>query len=35
LYIGIDSEIVREGMGIEGRETIKGCNTCGGDGNVL
>jgi hypothetical protein len=33
LFIAIDSEIVREGVWVEGRETIMRCDTCGWDGD--
>jgi len=34
LFIGIDSEIQREGVWVEGKETMR-CDTCGWDGDVL
>jgi hypothetical protein len=33
-FIGIDSEIQREGSCVEGKETIMRCDTCGWNGDV-
>ena len=34
LFIGIESEIQREGVWVEGKETKMRCDTCGWDDDV-
>ena len=34
LFIGIESELQREGVWVEGKETKMRCDTCGWDGDV-